>query len=555
MVSLKQDALLLSLRPVDGIRLVPEASDRRAWERMDSAYGQQLIARAERALREEIHVLRPGALGADPEGFARVYIHRRELAKSLALGVCASGSARYAERLADLIYLISEESDWSLTPGSGGFADFMLRVIDVNACETGSLLALMLTLCRTRLDALSPLIASRVQWEVERRLIEPLIMREGEVLKIEDGDTPRAVAAMLTAVMLLETEDRRRWMAIRRLLRMLEAHLNERGEAEHFSYGLEKYLERAMAINDCFALLGEASGGEVELRDEALFTGMARVFVDSYIGAGYFVNPGGLSMKPMLSPGALFCLGEAARFTPLCALAAVLNRMERAAEPMFTAPTPSLLQQVMDCLSRDDLMREPAREICQEKVDARGYALLAARMEGFFCSISGSGDVTLFYKGEPVLVSAGRGETPRSVPLVNGREQARPARPGMDIELREGPGYSMLSMDIAGAYPREARLQCWQRTAMLAPFEGGVRLMDVFDFDGAPGRVAFRFVSAIRPIEEEEGLMRLGPVSMSFDARLEISVSPVAAGAHLLTLAMPDGASGGNYAFVFRPLR
>ncbi|MEA4898735.1 MAG: hypothetical protein VB115_10875 [Christensenellaceae bacterium] len=572
MVSLRQDALLLSLRPAGSVRLVPEVGDRRAWERVDGALARRLVERAERALRADAPICPAGALKANPARYIAAAVSRRELLKALLLGACASGVSRYAERAADLIYAIAEESDWSRAPGEGGYPDFTLRAIDADACETGALMALALALMRAQLDALSPLIAARIRWEVERRLLTPLIAREAELLPAEDEAVPRAAAALLTAALLLEEDDRRRWLCIRRLLRLLEAHLNARDESVAFALGLENYLDRAMAVNDCFALLGEASGGEVELRDEPLFIAMARAFPDAHIGGAWFLNSGGASMRPQLEPDRLFRLGEAARLKPLRALAACLNRQGASADMPFDRPSPPLLSQVMDALSRADLMRESARERNPEAVESPEHVLLAARMEGFYVALTGTdnrdprahldaGNAVLFYGGEPVLVDAGMATATHSVPLVNGREQARNGHPAQDAALREGPGYRMLSMDIASAYPREARLSCWQRTWMLAPFEGGVRLMEVFDFDGVPGRAAFRFVTPHRP-RLGEGLIALGPVTMSHDVRLAVSVQPFDLDAparalwgalYLLTLEMPEDAPGGNYAFVFRP--
>ena len=63
----------------------------------------------------------------------------------------------------------------------------------------------------------------------------------------------------------------------------------------------------------------------------------------------------------------------------------------------------------------------------------------------------------------------------------------------------------MLSMNLACAYPPAAQLVSWQRTWMLAPSEGGLRLMDVFDLD-APGQVAFRFITPSMPRVQSGGV-------------------------------------------------
>ena len=573
MFSLKQDALLLSLRPIEGISLVPNFNNTRTWSQVDAELVKELYLQSEQAFRADPSVLTAGAfrnyVQSGECAYLDEYTKRREMLKRMILGACVSHTDRYVQKMGDLIYLIAEESDWSLYKDDRQYPDFSIRKPDVNACETGALLALCLCMMGAQLDRVSPLIGARIRYELGRRLIEPMITQEGELLNAKDEQLPAAVAALMTVTLVDERDERRRWLCLRRLIRILESYLRALPEAGGFDAGLNAYVRSALCIDDCFAMLGVASGGEVELRDEALFVNMARVIVGTYIGNGYFINPGGDSATPDLSADQLYRLGGDARLQSLCSLAACLFRREKArAMPSITTKTEPLMQSVMAALGRKDLTREAIREPLTDQIELPGLPLLAARMEDFYVAITGVsnqgarthmdvGDIALFYQDQPVVLSdcASNAARDHSVPRIGQTEQQLGGDFALDSECREGPGYRMLSMNIAPGYPRSARLQCYQRTLMLASFEGGIRLMDVFDFDGQAQAVTFRFITCHMPVVSE-GQVVIGPIVMTFDPMLTVRFESISSNSprYRLELTMPDAVHSGNYAFVLRPL-
>ncbi|MEG1192243.1 MAG: hypothetical protein RSG50_03360 [Clostridia bacterium] len=565
MFSLKQDALLLSLKPFDELRLVPEADDRQTWDAVDGSISALVHARAKQARCLET----PQLCASDFKRFLESgdgpylagYHARREVLKALVMGACVTGEMGDIERIADLVYRMSEETDWALTACKPDLPDCAHTVLDEAACESGALVALTLKLVGTALDRFSPKVRSRAQWALDERIIEPLVGEGGHVWAFEDEHAPRAQAALLTVALLSARDDRRRWLAMRHVLKMLEAYLQNPTAGV---LPLENQLQAAMAVNDCFSMLSVASGGEVELRDEALFVDMARAFTQAHIESDYFVNPAG-SMRPALPEDLLYRLGESARLSTLCKLAALLRRVRGGREMMrgLNQPSEPLLQQVMSALGRADLVREPVRTQAASQVALPAFKLLAGRLDGLYAAlygpdsrparacIGGTGALLLFYRDTPVVIDTLRAH---SVPVVGGYGQTR--GPGaQDDEATDGPGYRMLSMNVAAAYPKRAGVLTWQRTLMFAAFEGGIRLIEAFDLD-APSEVSFRFIVLEKPCVAA-GQAQLGPVQMRYDAALTARVEAIEAGGewgqmvYQLSLSTKDKVPGGNYAFLF----
>lgn len=564
MFALPQDNLLLSLRGAKEMRLCPSGDNRARWESVDTAYRAGLVARAEQAMQTEIPLLTFSGYEAfcregKPE-YRQAAALRREMLKALALGVCAQGTNRYAGKMADLIYLIGEECAWGYQEAVYPEGD--PKALDRSDCETGALLVTASKLCAFALDPLSPRIARFARNAADYRLIRP--MAEGDALVCGMNDAAPALEALLVCALSSQRDERMRWMCLRRLCRMTEALIQrvEAGETE----GLEAALEASDAVLNILALLKNATGGEVDKRRDPVVTALADWFVQSHVAGAWFVNPGGELPRPDLAPEALFRLGADAGDRRLTGLAAALRKNERRIP--LRERTPSLYSQVTAAFYQNDFLRETARVSSAQDARIPGSRLMAARMDGFYAALAGgrgphAGELILFYEGQPIILGPCGGDARlHSVPLVTGAVQDAQMSGARDAEEAGGESYRMLSMNIAPAYPQRARLLNWQRTLLFVPSEGGVRMMDVFDFDEGGGYAVFRFLTPRMPALSE-GWAKIGPVVMTWEGDLEARVEPIAVSspqarldygerAYLVELATTR-APRGSYSFVFRP--
>ncbi len=568
MFPLRQEDLLYSLRPAAHVRVVPSMDDRRAWTGFDPDASAALVAQAERALRAPLPMLTAGDFlartGAEaPEG----YTLRRRQAVKLVLGACVSGDEKYLPRAADLLWMMAEETNWATFPRRGAsLPAFGSPDMDLNAARTAELFALSRQMVGARLDRISPQLSARMEYELRRRVFDPVIARDGEDWMHLGGDAPRICAHLLTACLAAETDEgERRWQMIRRVLRLLEGTLRSLLPDGGAANGLERHMETASALNDCFSMLSLASGGVVELRDEPRFIEMAVLPCKTHVGEGWFINPGG-SPRPRLSADALFRLGEGTRSGCLCGLAAWLRRRDPAFEPEFDG----LFTAFAHLRGREKLLREPARLSMPGSALMPDMGVALARAGDFFVALTDgpsphrdAGDVSLFYRGEPVIAASGLpGADTHSVPAVEGVEQSGARRAPEPPEVRYD-GYFMITAGIAHAYPPAARLYSWQRSLMLLPGENLVRLIDAFDFEGAQSRAMFRFISPFEP-RLFDGGARLGPVVMRFPAGLAPSVTAIelenprlseiwGGRVYRLELTMREPAPGGRLDFSFSP--
>lgn len=575
MLRFNREGLLLSLKPAAAFRPIPPAGDRRAWDSLPGDLRDALSLRAEQALGGPVHPL-TARMYLEGEPYLKPLMIRRERLKALALGACAMGAERYIGCIADLLWATMEESNWAL-PGEHGLTQQPL--IDLMAAETAGILALCQALLQRELDALSPAIAARIPLELSRRVFEPLSSESASQLLVTDRELPQAVDHLMAAVLYADADEQRRWLSLRPLISLLEHHLSRALPDGGFRGGLERHMRDVYALSNCLFMLSYASGGEVELRDEAAFQRLCAVPCLLHIGGGWFVNPGGDGPKPDIDPDSLYVLGDGARSGELCQLAAYLARPGVGAAPQAGLLTPPLMHQLLNALYKREFLKEPARSAMRPSCQLPAAQILAARTGDYHIALTGGpvfggqghldvGDFSVFYRGKPVILDPGlRFESGyHSVPRIDGIEQGylnQNPQEGADCQF--DPGYTMLSLGIAHAYPKSAQLVSWQRTLMRTAMEGSIRLMDVVELEhGIRKQLDFLFMTPRKPVPEQ-GLVLLGDVELRWEGNLmlNIDVVPLTEPAlraawgdryYRVVLSTVDRVAGGTFAFLLRGL-
>ena len=545
--TLKRDVLMLNLRPAEATAFLPAASDRRIWDGLNEDARRELINKADAANQKELPKL-SASLYMNRHQYAQAAAHHRHAMDALVAGACAMGGGQYLGAAIDAIWQTLERSSWA-DPLALALPDIDRPTIDASAAHTAGSLSLALALLRAEFDAISPMIAQRINREITRRMLVPLA-REVK-LQIADGDRMASYAQLLCAALLTDFERDDRWLSIRYLCGLIERELRGHTSDGCMRHGLEQHLRDSCALSDILMMLSIASGGAVELRDEPDFARMAGLFAQLFIAGDCFLNPGGDGIRPNIDPDALFLLGDSARLGEVCALASYLNRGERRQRDVL--PLMDLLQHA---LYRNLFLREPARVTKRPQLLIQSMKLAGARVEPFYAALSGAeagafGDFTLFNRDRPLIQSL---RDAHNIPTIDGINQADQADMALTrADLRYDPNLSILTMDIGHAYPKNLGLSAWQRSVMMQP--GAVRLMDLVEFEhGEEHRLQFQFVSARKPTLDGEAIS-LGEVLLRWEGDLQVQIDPLSApdGAELYRIALEtaEAVSGGKYAFIF----
>ena len=464
---------------------------------------------------------------ANPDAYRQTQLRRRRQLESF---LWTDANSAQLRRMLDLICAICEELCWSASDEV--VDDPAHPEIDVQAAETGMLLAWILRRHGSRLKEISPRIPGMMLGEVRRRLLSPICAHDDYPFMRDAGRCPALIICdLLTISLLMERVPTRRLQPVRILLRLLdEVCARTRGAG----IPLEEKLTDACAIADLARLLKRVTRGELDFTQEAPPETWLDEIVISWAGGDAFFDPAGSGTYAEISGMDVFRLGYLVKDRALCALGAQLNHSVRRESRSVTGRVLSM--EYMRAMQ--DETASPPRLKRAVNADA---SLMVSRCGGFTAAIctgggrANAGDVCLLAGSQPILIDFG-GDV-HSLPMPDGRAVlVNPKRvPPLDNDFSDER--DIMSAELTGIFPDSFGVNAYQRTLMMMRLDGCVRLVDAMEFSRQPDSVVFRFVTAPHPIPLRDRVL-LGPVTLRWDGEMTANVSEEN-GCHILTLTMP----------------
>ncbi len=261
------------------------------------------IEYAEKALTFEIPVL-PATLymeyarNGNRSNYEGPYFQRRDNLRALLLGTLASGDDRYIDKIIDLVWAISEETSWVIPahnvahpyrlagePLPDAFADDIIE-IDLFSAETASLLTWVYHYTKEKLDAVSPVIAKRIEYEIHRRILKPYLRLEMRwMANFINNWTPWIVSNVLTCAAIFLKE----WHELQMVINVSTAYLDRfamtYGEDGGCNEGASYWTAAVAALFDTICILDDITGGTLNAFDSPLLHRMCEYFPDVCIDA------------------------------------------------------------------------------------------------------------------------------------------------------------------------------------------------------------------------------------------------------------------------------
>lgn len=621
----------------------PRASEREAWGRLlehplNAERKRHVVARAE-ALIGEAWPRLPATLymefarDGNRSRYEAPYFARREALATLVLAECLEGEGRFLDEIANGIWAIAEESTWCLPAHATRLPGDVLHRLDVEgldlfACETGMTLAQTHYLLGDRLRALSPSLAERIPREVRRRILDPYATGDGFGSSgwVGGGNNwaPWCASNILGAALYLQDDSSPEGAArlagmVGRLVEVVDRFIDGYGEDGGCDEGPSYWNEAGGALLVFLELLRSRTGGRVDIYDDPKIAAMGLYILRAHLAGPWFANFADADAKAAPHPGKVWRYGERIGSEPLKAFALLVGRDGVADGPIdpplrLSGVSRALLGPLMEMfwVPADAVPRPLVREatvwlpdvqvlFARESATSDGGLVLAAKA-GHNAESHNHNDVGQFIialDGRPAIIDLGRETYTRktfgrerydlwftrglghNAPVVNGVEQAPGRRfAAGGVRLEETPGGARLSMDLAAAYPREARIASLSREVEYARGPSPrVRVRDYFELSGNPGTILLNLYAAHPAERVAPGTVaiRCGPRPLVLEvdpAVLAATVTPVEIEDEVLREAWGDrvfrislelrgeaGAEGrvgavvrsGAYELIFRP--
>ncbi len=495
---------------------------------------QNLINDYQRAAEKALSKPAPMLLASDwlnkPEAYFAGRIERREMLFSLLLGEFVTDSGRYIDKIIDLSWAITEEATWA---EAKEIALIDIPEEDNFAFETASLLAWVWHLCGSAIGKKSKYILNRIEDSVSLRVLAPFARQESPDWTKKRGErTFDRLLKLLTAYLLIDTRDKRRWVSIRRIFILMDSLIKEFPADGVHPAGIEAWQRDLSALSDAAQLVSYATDGRVDLSIDKKFMRMADYAVSAHMGNGLFVNPDG-APAPVLMGETVFKIGLTSKNTSLQRLGAMLGRGQE------DAPGVSVTDKMMTSLIHKSYLSASPRCPIRKRVSLPIGKLVAAHENGFQAALTGGSRISghedacnlfITYQGEIVFFDLGAGRSRaqyHSCPMVNGMLPEKGFSGAKDVEAQFEDAYTYLFGNLASSFSESAGVNSWQRTVMLSPYEKRVRLVESYDLASPAESIVIRYITPVRPQKTPVGNVLIGSVTFSSEAGLPISIAPL----------------------------
>ncbi|MBR3680749.1 MAG: heparinase II/III-family protein [Clostridia bacterium] len=442
---------------------------------------------------------------------------------NLGIAEAFEGKGRFTERLCDYVWATLEMASWVL-PEHTVHAPYGVTKVPaavgekyVHALELGSiyLAANLATVYYYNKDALysfSPIICQRIEYELRQRIILPYVSCsftwEGELGNRVNNWCPWNVSNILLITAIIEKDMQLRERTVEKALSHLDNFINSYKPDGGCEEGPTYWGAAAGSLFDALETLYDMSGGKINVFDEPLIREMGEYIAKFRIAKNRFVNFADSSASCNPDGELLVRYGKKCGSEILVAFGRIMSKTE-AEEIHFRHPYRSI-RRLMTPIYRGERQEKAAKSVYfpdlqvmieRESEDPECGLLLAIKggSNGEFHNHNDVGSFIVYDGGAPLLIDAGVGAytrqtfSPQRYELWFMQSNYHNVAMFDNVGQREGAQYAASSVcynakerslfvDVTGAYPPEAGVKSYKRTAALG--EGKVTVHDEISLDG-----------------------------------------------------------------------
>jgi hypothetical protein len=557
------------LTPASQWHPFPRISERTQWHSLPASIRNAYIHEAEKFLHADwptpkattfLEFVRIG----DRSRYQTVSYERRRQLATLVLAECFEGKGRFRDDIVNGIWTICEETYWGVPAHVGmqrvgpGLPDVTEPTVDLFAAETGSLLAWTWYLLKDSLDVVSPLVSERIKYEVGRRINAVNLARDdfwwmGLTGRIVNNWDPWICSNWLATVLILEEDPDVRARSVHKIMGCLDRFVATYSDDGGCDEGPSYWGRAGGSLFDCLELLHSSTQGYVDVFAHPRVREIGRYIMRARIHGPWFVNFADASAQLHPDASVIFRYGKAIGDATMMTFGADLAKDQRLGEGILPGQHGILARVLPALFGLDDLLRTTPADPCIRDSWFPGIQVMIARArpgspEGLFLAAQGGhneeshnhndvGNFIVSLDGEPVIIDIGvetytaktfgrqrysiwtMQSAYHNLPTINGISQKEGrAFAAKDVHYVADSMQATLSMDIASAYPEEAGVRSWRRTATLER-GSAVVIRDAYELRDVREPVCMTLMTCREPDIAAPGMVVLNPPPALQDGR------------------------------------
>lgn len=504
--------------------------------------------------------------------YEAVYFERRRRLRTLLVAECIEHQGRFIDQVINGLWAICEETTWAVPAHLGKHTDpndALANIesepvtLDLFAAETGSLLAWTLYFLGDELRRICRQIPDRLEYELERRIFKPYLMRNdffwmglGSDKPVNNWNPWINENVLSAALVACRSEDMRVEL-VRKIARSADRFLAFYAEDGGCDEGPSYFGVAGASLMDVLELYSLATKGQVNLFNEPLIRNMADYIRHVHIADDYFVNfadaparisscseellmrVAGMNGNRELERFARMRLSENHKNRPDQTIIRSSYTLQRALRALFDWDE-SLYENQPAAASLGHWFGGIQVATARTQKD-RFDALFIAAKGGCNAESHNHNDIgnyVIYANGQPAIVDAGVGEYTKTTfsdqrytiwsmqsgwhntAIINGCDQHDGAEfAARDVSYADDGQTMTLSLDMAAAYAPEAQAERYARTIVFDRAQNTVTVRDEATLSECREQTRLPLLCAERP-HLSEGRAEIGALTLSYDPAL-----------------------------------
>ena len=485
----------------------PSYYDRPGWEKLLGENREMLIKRGEKHLNYEWKVLKATDYIEYERSGERNIMQTPNSANNntlvdLVLAELSEGKGRFIDQIINGVFYQTERTSWVLSAhltsqkSRRSLPDYTEQIIDLGSADLGSFLAWTYYFLKEEMDKVNPIISKRLYDDLYHKIILPYrnndrlwwqafhLQRDGLV----NNWNPWCNFNVLQCVLLLENDPVQRSKDIFRTMTSVDKFINYVHADGACEEGPSYWEHAAGKLYDYLQLLYLATDGKISLFENKMIRNMGEYISRSYVGDRWVVNFADASAKFSAHGSLIYRYGKAINSDEMMQFAAYLTKDSqhtltfgldffRILESVYYN---SELKQMKAEYSSPDITVYPETQFYYFKNKQKFFFAAKGGHNAESHNHNDVGTFSLWFENTPVLIDAGVGTYTRqtfgserysiwtmrspyhNLPTINGVEQ----KFGKTFSAKDivcNVKGKTLSIDIANAYPEEAKVKSWVR--------------------------------------------------------------------------------------------
>jgi len=547
----------------------PIINERKQWENIPGDMRSSFIAEGEKYLEYKWPVV-PASVTLDfkrngnRSRYESISFGRRKALKALLFAELSENKGRFLDAIADGIWAICEETFWGssahLSVQSAGkdLPDVTEPIVELFSAETAALLSWAYYLLDKRLDDISPLLRPRIRYEIQRRVFAPYLSTDFGWMGFKrkpNNWNPWINSNVLLATLCIQDNETERVALVGRVLQTLDNFINQYPDDGGCDEGPSYWRVAGGRLFNCLEYLDGCTKGKINIYDKPLIKNIASYYYKMHISGNYFFNTGDGAAKLNPNPYLLYSIGKNVNDEKLIALAKYFYKVDREndEDEYFEAPVNIILGRLFGELDiESNTAYEPLlRDFWLPESQYMGARSAENSSKGLFMAVQGGhngeshnhndvGNFVVFADGKPALIDIGvetytaKTFSPQryeiwtmqsayhNLPTINGIMQKDGAQyKATDLNYESNDEFARLSMNIAKAYPEDAKVGTWIRTVCLNRNKN-IELTEKFKLNEYKQAITLNFMTCLDPVIIDEGIIALKPNTKFQGAQLAI---------------------------------